>query len=126
LEILAVGVKEYRAEQREADHEERSEERNARTADRLAQQLGVQAGDLMALFNGECDGSWSCVRKKIREEERIQGTNDRDLRTAAQLGSKYALTTEQVMGYFTTCGQDWNCVKSTLRDVYKNPPGKNK
>ncbi len=125
-EILAIGVKEYRAEQREVEQEARAEERNTRTAERLAEQLGLQAGDLMSLFNGECEGSWSCVRKRIREEERTQGTNDRDLRTAEQLGSRYGLTTEQVMAYFATCGQDWNCVKSTLRDLYKSPPGKNK
>ncbi len=126
-EILALGVKEYRAVQREADREQRTEDRNATTAERLAEQLGAgSAEELLALFNGACEGSWSCVRKQLREEQRAQGNSDRDLRTADQLGSQYGLTRDQVMSYFNSCGQDWNCVRSTLRAEFKKPPGKNK
>ena len=96
-EILSMGLKEFRADQREdekalreEERAQREEDRNVGTAERLAEQFELQAGDVMALYHGECEGSWSCVRKKLREEQRLEGTSDRDLRTANQLASKYA------------------------------------
>jgi hypothetical protein len=125
-EILAMGVKEFRAEQREADRTQREEQRNDRTAARFAEQYEMQAGDVTALFNGECAGSWSCVRKKLREEQRAEGSDARDLRTANQLASKYGITVDEVMTHFNSCDQNWNCVRTQLREMYQKPPGKDK
>jgi hypothetical protein len=132
-EILAMGVKEFRAEQREneqalrkEERAQRNEDRNNETAARIAEQFDMQAGDLMALFNGECEGSWSCVRMKLREEQRSEGTSDRDLRTANQLASKYGISVNDVMNQLALCDQDWNCVRTQLREQFKNTPGKDK
>ena len=132
-EILAMGVKNFRSVQREEEQAlreegrtQREEDRNERTAQRYAEQFALDAGYIMGIFNGVCQGSWSCVRKELREEQRAEGTDDRYLRTANQLASQYGITVEEVMNQFTTCGQDWNCARSSLRELYKKPPGKNK
>jgi PKD repeat protein len=132
-EILAIGVKEYREEQREEERALREEERAAReaerntqTAERLAEQFDLQAGDVMSLLSGDCEGSWSCVRKALREQQRSEGTNDRDLRTASQIASKYGVSTEDVMAQFMACGQDWSCVRAYYRDLSREPHGKDK
>jgi hypothetical protein len=127
-DILALGVKEYRTEQREEERAQREEERNIKTAERLGEQLELQAGDLLAILHGECEGSWSCVRKKAREEERAQGSDDRDLRTANQLASKYGISADEVMKHFHDCDQNWNCVRTNLRELFQTQkaPGKDK
>ena len=93
-DILAVGVKEYSAQQREEERAQREDERNTRAAE--------------------------------REEERVQGTNDRDLRTANQLALKYGISVNDVMNQLALCDQDWNCVRTQLREQFKNTPGKDK
>jgi PKD repeat protein len=131
--ILAIGVKEYQAELREEERTLREEdraarevERNNQAAERMAEQFNLQAGDVISLFNGDCEGSWSCVRKALREQQRAEGTNDRDLRTAEQLASKYGVSTEDVMAQFAACGQDWNCVRAYYRNLNREPHGKDK
>jgi PKD repeat protein len=132
-EILALGVKEFRAEEREEERAlreeervEREAERNKQTAERFAEQFNLEAGDMLTLFNSECQGSWSCVRNTLKEEQRSQGTNDRDLRTANQLASKYGVSADDVMAQFMACGQDWNCVRAHYRDLNRGPQGQNK
>lgn len=133
-EILAMGVKDFRSEQREEEQALREEERvqrevqrNDRTAARYAEQFGLPVPELLAILNGDaCGGSWSCVRKALQEQQRSQGTNDRDLRTAEQLASKYGVSREAVMAELTECSGDWNCVRAHFRDLDREPRGKDK
>lgn len=117
-EILAIGVQDFRALEREEDQQAREQEQNQRTAERLAEQYEAELGDVMALFNGECEGDWSCVRTALREQEREQQTSDRDVRTAGQIADKYGATVEEVMAiYESTCAWDWPCTRAYFRDL---------
>jgi len=117
-EILAMGVQEYRALEREADRTMREDEQDQRTAERLAEQYEAELGDVMALFNGECEGDWSCVRSALREQERTQRTSAQDERTAAQIADKYHANIEQVWAiYETTCELNWPCTRAYFRDL---------
>ena len=118
LEILAVGVQEYRELEHEADRATQEEEQNQKTAEHLAQQYGAEPGDVMALFNGECEGEWSCVRTTLREQERTQQTSPQDERTAAQIADKYDAAISDVWTiYETTCDWNWPCTRAYFRDL---------
>jgi PKD repeat protein len=95
-EILATGVKEFRATQREEAQLLRDEERAQREAERS------------------------------NRTAQPQGTNDRDLRTADQLASKYGVSPDDVMKQFEVCKQDWNCVRAYFRALDREPRGKDK
>jgi PKD repeat protein len=133
--ILDMGVQEFRAEQRDEEKLAREEERIARedartaarkegldekTAARFSEQYDVSLGEIDALFVG-CDGSWSCVRKELKKNNaQVEGTSDKDLRTAERLAAQYGVNISIVKGIFNnTCGGDWNCVRSELRTMYK-------
>ncbi len=124
-EILAIGVKEFRETQREEDRAQRETDRNDRTANRLAEQFNADPGVVQELFeNSECAGDWGCVRKKLREGNQTEVSNDRDLRTANQIASKYGVSADVVMEQFEACNRDWNCVRAHFRN--NNSPGKGK
>lgn len=133
-DILAMGLQEYRVMQREDSRTEREEERTAReeeraqrTAKRLAEQFELQLGDVMALYNGQCEGSWGCVRDVLREETRAQSGSERDKRTAAKIASQYGVSEDEVWSVFgTSCGQDWNCVRAHFRELARGERGKGK
>ncbi len=134
-EILDMGVQEFRAEQRDEEKLAREEEREARedarnaarketldekTAARLSKQYEF-TGDMDALL-AECEGSWSCVRKELRNSTQTHAASasDKDHRTAERLAAQYGVDITLVKGIFNnTCGMDWNCVRSELRATYK-------
>ncbi len=138
-DILALdgGVQEFRAEQRTVEKLAREEERIARedarnasrkegldekTADRLSEQYEATLGEINALFEGICAGSWSCVRKELRNSTQPQAasTSDKDHRTAERLSAQYEVDINIVKGIFNnTCGGDWNCVRAELRALDK-------
>lgn len=119
-DILAIGIKEYRASEREED-------RNQRTAERLAEQYSAQVGDVMSIYSGECEGSWSCTRKALREGTSTQAYGDQDERTAARIASQYGVAEAEVWTvYETTCSQEWNCVRAHFRELSKENKGKGK
>ncbi|MGB2896050.1 MAG: hypothetical protein WBB65_07800 [Anaerolineales bacterium] len=125
--ILTMGVQEYREllrdEEKLAREEERAarkEELNEKTAARLAEQYEY-TGDMNALFI-DCEGNWGCVRKILREmdQTQVEGTSDKDHRTAERLAAQYGVDISIVKGIFNNaCGGDWNCVRSELRATYK-------
>ena len=127
-EILILGVQEYRKDLQETAKEERAElqadqqeERNQKTAEKLAEQFSSNSVYVMSLFNGECEGSWGCVRKALREEEQTQseGYSERDIQTALQIASKYGFTEEEVLDYHDDfCSGDWACTRAYYRDLY--------
>jgi PKD repeat protein len=133
-DILTMGVQDYRSSQREDARTEREGERTAReeeraerTGERLAEQFGIDdVNEVMGFYN-DCDGSWGCARKKLREEYQSRASSDRDLRTASQIASKYGISDAEVTEYFeSNCFGDWNCVRTHYRDLNKNVPKNNK
>jgi hypothetical protein len=137
LAIMKGGVQEYRASQREDARNEREGERTAReeeradrTAERLAEQFeNADADRAMELYNGECVGSWGCVRKALRDEDRVGAASDRNERTAEKIASQYSqygVTKEDVEIIFLNHGEDWSRVRAYYRDLHQGEHGKGK
>jgi PKD repeat protein len=119
-DILVIGIKEFRSAGREED-------RNQKTAERLAEQFSSQVGDIMSVFTAECEGSWSCTRKELRQEAHDQAYVDQDARTAVKIASQYSVSESEVWNiYETTCSQEWNCVRAHFRELLKDNQGKGK
>ncbi|MEA1976696.1 MAG: PKD domain-containing protein [Chloroflexota bacterium] len=136
--ILEMGVQEFRADQRDEEKLAREEERTARedartaarkegldekTAARFSKQYDVTLGELDTILVG-CDGSWSCVRKELRNSTQTQAASasDKDTRTAAHLAAQYGVGIETVWAKFNaggSCVGDWNCVRAELRALDK-------
>jgi hypothetical protein len=55
----------------------------------------------------------------LQEPKKNEIQNEVNLRLAEQLAAKYGLTIEAVQAMFEgTCGGDWGCVRTTLREQY--------
>ncbi len=134
-EILIMGVQEYKetlrgetkAEQQEQKAElqeqitQQQEEKQQQTAERLAEQFSAEFGEVMNLYNGECEGEWSCVRASLNEQQRsmAQGFSEKDYQNALQVSSKYGSTQEEVLAYHQDfCGEDWTCTRSYFRNMH--------
>ena len=125
--ILEVGVQEHRRELREAEQTDREAEHNLRKAVQIADQYGVTEEDVMTLFEGTCNGVWSCVRAHFREQTGEHDQAEKNLRTAIRLASQYDVSQDDVMGLFDgVCQGDWNCVRSYLRDQAREARDKEK
>jgi len=112
--------KEERAEQQAAQQDDK----NQQTANKLAEQYPDYKGDMMSLFNGECEEDWGCVRKTLREQEQAttqaEGVPpERDLQTAQQIASKYGIPDYQevIDWYEGTCEGDWVCTRAYFREL---------
>ena len=126
-DILTQGVQEYREFLRNEEKLTREDERAAlkaeqddKTAARLSKQYEF-TGDIDVLF-AECEGSWGCVRKKLKDmdQTQVEGVSDKNTRTTERLAAQYRVDISIVKGIFNnTCGGDWNCVRSELRATYK-------
>jgi PKD repeat protein len=126
-DILAFGVQEYREQLRDDEKLAREEERTARkeeldekTAARLSEQYEY-TGDMNALL-AECEGNWGCVRKKLKDmdQAQVEGTSDKDTRTAERLVAQYGVDINIIWAKFNgACNGDWNCVRAELRDMTK-------
>ena len=111
--------------ERDEDRATREAKRAEDTAQKLAEQYEAELGDVMALYNGECEGDWGCVRKAFREQAQTQGSSDKDARTAQQIASKYGVTEVEVMDVFqTTCAGDWACTRAHFRGLTRPDKGK--
>lgn len=124
--ILAMGVQEYRELLRDEEKLAREDERAARkeeldekTATRLSKQYEFK-GDMTALF-AECEGSWGCVRKKLKEmdqTQQVEGGSDKDQLTAKRLFDQYGVDMDTIwLKYNGICSKDWNCVRAELREM---------
>lgn len=110
-DILAMGVQEFRKEQRSDDQADK-------TVERLAEQYGADPGAVMGLFEGSCEGNWSCVRKALREGalEASGGLSDKDYDTALRIGLKYGFDEGVVLSYYQdTCDMNWACARAYFR-----------
>jgi hypothetical protein len=127
-DILVIGVKEFRAMGREQAQSTRQEARTEQTAVRLAEQYSVEPGVVLSLYNGDCGESWGCVRQALRDRPEAAGAiTDRDERTAAKIASQYGYSEAEVWNVFeSTCGHDWNCVRSYFRVLTRGAAGKGK
>ncbi len=118
-DILAFGVQEYRKQLRDEERSARKEELDEKTATRLSKQYEFK-GDMTALF-AECEGSWSCVRKKLKEmdqTQQVEGGSDKDQRTAERLFDQYGVDMDTIwLKYNGICGKNWNCVRAELREM---------
>ena len=125
--ILKVGVQEHRRELREAERADREAEHNLRKAAQIADRYDVGEEEVMTLYEGACNGVWSCVRAHFREQAREHDQSEKNLRTAIHLASQYDVSQEDVMGLFDgVCQGDWNCVRSYLRDQAREARNKDK
>jgi hypothetical protein len=127
-DILEMGVNEFRMMEREEEHAEREEQRADDTAQRIAEQYEAELGEVNALYNGDCEGNWGCVRKALRDQEQTQsqGTaNEKNERTAQQIASKYGVSEAEVMSVFNgACSGDWGCTRAHFREQSKPDRGK--
>lgn len=114
-DILAMGVQEFRKEQT-------SEKQADKTVERLAEQYGVDPEVVTGLFDGVCEGKWSCVRKTLREGALEAGASleERDYKTATQIGAKYGYEEEAVLAlYQGECEMNWACTRAHFRTLYQ-------
>lgn len=110
-EILAMGVQEYRKDQR-------SEKQAEQIAERLGKQYDVDPGYAMELLDGICEGKWACVRKALREEMST-GLLDKDTQTALRIGTKYGFSEQVVLDHYQgACEMNWACTRAYFRDMY--------
>lgn len=125
--ILKVGVQEHRRQLREAKRADREAEPNLRKAVQIADRYSVTEEDVMTLYQGTCNGVWSCVRAHFREQTREHDQSEKNQHTAVRLALQYGVSEEDVMGFFNgVCQGDWNCVRSHLRDQVREERGKRK
>ncbi len=128
-EILIIGVQDYKESLRgepKADQEEQKaqqqEEKSQNTAEKLAEQFSAEFGEVMNLYNGECEGEWACVRASLKDQQRTmaEGFSEKDYQNALQIGSKYGFTEEEVLAYHKDyCGEeDWACTRAYFRNSY--------
>jgi PKD repeat protein len=64
------------------------------------------------------------ARRQEREEERTMREAEQNIRTAAQIASRYGVEAEDVMGvYEGQCSLDWGCVRAHFRDLARGENG---
>jgi hypothetical protein len=121
-DILAMGIQEFRKE-------ERTKEQMLRIAEKLGNQFGIDPETVQGLFEGgECEGSWACVRKTLREQSE-EGLTDRDYKLAAQIGAKYGGYGEAaVLAVYQgeECALNWGCTRAYFRNTYMETKTKGK
>ena len=66
-EVLEMGVKEYRQQQREEARSAEGDDQTARTAARIASQYGVTQEEVLSVYEGACGSDWGCVRAHFRD-----------------------------------------------------------
>lgn len=122
-EILEMGVSEFRQTQRRGGAETTGYD--MAMASRIADRFEVTVEEVMAQFQGACDGDWSCVRAYFRGQGGAGAAgSDFDLRTATRIAARYGLTVEEVMAQFQgACAGDWGCVRAYYRDLFRESHG---
>jgi PKD repeat protein len=130
VEILALGVQEYRkslveekkaAAAQEEKQAQKEEQKTQQNVEKLAEQYSAEHSDVMNLLNGECEGDWACVRKALREQSRTdsEGLSEKDNQTALQIASKYGYSEGEVLDYYQNeCGMDWSCTRTHFRNLF--------
>jgi hypothetical protein len=133
-DILAVGLKTYRINQRKAKQAEQEAARNQHTAEQLAGQFDLPIDEIMLIFEGECQGSWQCVRAVLRDTEQDQDQDkntppgqDKDKDTPPGQDKDKQTPPGQDKDKQTPPGQDNDKQTPPGQDKDKNtPPGQDK
>ena len=123
-EILEMGVSEFRRSQRSSGQPETTGYDMA-MASRIADRFEVTIEEVMAQFQGACDGDWSCVRAYFRGQGGAGAVgSDFDLRSATRIAARYGLTVDEVMAQFQgACAGDWGCVRAYYRELFRESHG---
>jgi len=66
-DLLEMGVKEFRQQQREEARSAEGDDQIARTAARIASQYGVTQEEVLTVYEGQCGADWGCVRAHFRD-----------------------------------------------------------
>lgn len=120
-EILDMGVSEFRQSQHGGGKPETAGY-DVHMANRIGDQFEVTLEEVMAQFQGACDGDWSCVRSYFRGQGPAGA--DSDLRTAARIAERYGISVDQVLAQFQgACSGNWSCVRSYFRELFREPHG---
>jgi hypothetical protein len=128
--ILAIGVNEYRQELRDegrlemmTERDERMTERDERIANQFVEKYGGSRDELMALYEGDCKGSWACVRASLRDRDQETASGDNEMRTAERIAKQYVVEPDEVSAQLTACDGDWSCVRAHFREEAKPERG---
>jgi hypothetical protein len=129
--ILAIGVNEYRKQLREEGRLEQLTERDERMTGR-EERIGIQFGEkydaspeeVMALYNGECEWKWACVRAFLRNRTAENASSDGDERTLWKIVNQFGVDPALVSAELTECSGDWSCVRAHFREGAKEARGK--
>jgi hypothetical protein len=129
-EILAMGVNEYRQLLREegrlervTERDERMIERDERIAVQFGEKYSTSKEEVMALYNGECEWKWACVRAILRDRTAENASSDRDARTLEKVATQFGVEPGVVSTQLAACGGDWSCVRAHFRDLAKGERG---
>jgi hypothetical protein len=124
-------VNEYRKQLREegrlesmTERDEQMTERDERIANQFGEKYVASPEEVMALYNGECEGKWACVRAILRDRTAEGASSDRDERTLERIVTQYGVSPGVVTAQLTACGGDWSCVRTHFRDLAKEERGK--
>ncbi len=125
MDVLQVGVREFRNQLREQTQSERSAARLARQAESLAGQYGRSTDDVLGLYHGACAEDWKCVREQLRDQSQSEQQIGQNQRTAERLAGQYGVSATEVLAmYDGTCQGDWSCVRAALRQGSDREPGR--
>jgi len=129
--ILAIGVNEYRKQLRDegrleqlTERDERMTDRNERIVNQFVEKYGSLRDDLMELYEVDCKGSWACVRAVLRDQNRENGTDDKEARTIVRVANQLGVSEAEVSAQLDACSDDWSCVRAYFREGAKPERGK--
>jgi len=129
--ILDIGVNEYRKQLREegrleqlTERDERMTDRNERIVNQFVEKYGGSRDELMELYEGDCKGSWACVRATLRDQNRENGTDDKEARITERVANQYGVGEDEVSAQLDACSGDWSCVRAHFREETKPDRGK--
>ncbi len=77
----------------------------------------------MALYNGECEWKWACVRTLLRNRTTENASSDRDERTMEKIANQFGVDPALVSAQLTDCDGDWSCVRAHFRELAKAERG---
>lgn len=118
MSVLAIGVRETRDQLREQARDERDATQLLGTAEKLADRYGVSAEQLIELYHGECEGSWGCVRRHLRDQQELNGAQGKDVSVASRLARHFGVSESEVWALLNgSCSGDWKCVRSVLSET---------
>lgn len=122
-EILEMGVNEYRKHLREEGRLESVTEREVGIAARFGEKYGASPAEVLALYNGDCDWKWACVRKLLRDQIEDNAFSDRDARTLDKIANQYGVSPVEVSAQLEACDGNWACVRTHFKEISKAERG---